>query len=410
MAAKACPAGRESLPKTRTATPRQTDSGIFYSETLGCWIVQGYADAVAAMREPALEIPRLPLPAEFLSSEEKTGLTALWEQAECLPLYSTGKAHQRLRRGLRAPFTKDAVNEWRPLIRRIVNELIKGLPAASVIDVVEDVGRPLLRRVMAEVIGIPPDRRSDFDRWANATVDAGKLATPEWSGHIVAEVTDALQSIDNLIRELLTKPEQVPPRSVLAYAAAQQGEPGCPSQRELAANARALYTAGAHTTIFLIAAAACMIFGDNVILEEVRRDAEVVADVVQETLRFACPAVEVNVRRATRDVSIGAQKICQGEFVRIAVLPASRDSGHFRDPDVFDHHRRRQGRILAYGAGPHVCLGNHLATAITEETCAVLADPRYSARLVAPYPEFRRRPALPVMWGPDWLYLELGPA
>jgi hypothetical protein len=39
----------------------------------------------------------------------------------------------------------------------------------------------------------------------------------------------------------------------------------------------------------------------------------------------------------------------------------------------------------------------------------VLADPRHSARLVAPYPTFHRRPAVPVMWGPDWVYLELGP-
>ena len=395
--------------KTKAAPGQETASGMYFSQSLDCWVVEGYAEAVAVMREPALEIPRLPLPAQLLSDEEKSALMRLWGQAEDLPLYSTGKAHQRLRRGLRDPFTRDAVDAWRPLIRRVANELIEDFLAAGHIEVVEDVGRPLLRRVMAEVVGIPPRSRADFDRWANATVDVGKLATPDWSEHLLADATQALQSIDDLIHDVLGKPEEVPHGSVLAYAAARQGEPRCLSQQEVVANARALYTAGVHTTIFLIAAAAYLLFADGAILQEVRRNNDVLADVVQETLRFACPAVEVNIRRATRNVTIGTHNICRGHFVRIAVLPASRDPSHFRDPDVFDHHRRHPGMTLAYGVGSHVCLGNHLATAIAEEICTALADPRYSARLVAPYPEFRRRPALPVMWGPDWLHLQLGP-
>src|SRR5260370_8794335 len=108
------------------------------------------------MREPALEIPRLPLPGQLLSEEEKSALMRLWGQAEDLPLYSTGKAHQRLRRGLRDPFTRDAVDAWRPLIRRIANELIEDFLAAGHIEEVTELGRPLLRPAMPERVVIPP--------------------------------------------------------------------------------------------------------------------------------------------------------------------------------------------------------------------------------------------------------------
>jgi cytochrome P450 len=264
---------------------------------------------------------------------------------------------------------------------------------------------------MAEVVGIPQRRQADFDRWAISTVNAGKLATPEWSGQLASEVAQAVESIEGLIHDALSlsHTEEIPQGSLLAHAAARRGGTRCLSEPEIAANARALYTAGVYTTIFLIGTAACLLFADEVVLAEARSANGVIADVVRESLRFACPAVEVNIRRASRDVNIGRHHVRCGQFVRTVVLRASRDPSRFRDPDVFDHHRRDQGRTLAFGVGPHVCLGNHLATAVAEETCTVLADPRHSARLVAPFPTFYRRPAVPVMWGPDWMHLELGP-
>jgi cytochrome P450 len=401
--------GWAGQPKQRAVAGPETADGMYFSGPLGCWVVEGYAQAVAVMREPALEIPRLPLPAHLLTPRQQSALLPLWEQAAHVPLYSAGKEHLRLRRELRDPFTRAAVAAWRPLIRQAASELVEARVPSGHVEVGEDVGRPLLGRVMAQVVGIPERMRTDFGHWADSTVNAGKLATPEWSEQVAVEVAEAVESIVGLVREVLSCPGEIPPGSVMAYAAARRGRPGCLSEQELAANIRSLYTAGAYTTIFLIASAAYLLFADEIVLDEARRTGGVIASVVQETLRFACPAAEVIIRRAARDVAIGKHVIRRGQFVRTVVLRASRDPGRFRDPDVFDHHRPGQRRALAFGVGPHVCLGNHLATAIAEETCGVLADPTYSARLVDPYPRFRRRPAAPVMWGPDWVHLELGP-
>jgi len=409
LATGAAPAPRGSHGTAGTNAAEQPDTpGLYFSESLDCWVVEGYADAVAVMRSGALEIPRLPLPDGVGTEQERSALAPLWEQARHIPLYSSGSAHRRLRRELREPFTQETVQAWRPLIRKTADELVEACLPAGRCEVIEDIGKPLLRQVMAEVVGVPPPSRAEFGRWADATVRVGTLGTPEWSANVLAEATEAVESIDRLIRRLLECPHDLPAGSVLAHAAERRGGDGALSEQEVAVNARALYTAGVYTTIYAVATAAYFLFRDEAVLDEARRDHPVIAKVVRESLRFACPAVETAIRRANRDVTIGGRTIRRGQFVRTVVLRASRDPHQFREPNRFDHHRPRQGKALVFGVGPHICLGNHLATAVAEEACAALADPGLRARLVGPYPEFRRRPAVPVMWGPESLHLSLG--
>ncbi|MDH6120891.1 cytochrome P450 [Kitasatospora sp. GAS204A] len=382
---------------------------MHFSDSLDCWVVEGYAEAVAVMRSGALEVPLLPLPRGLGSVAERTALEPLWEQARHIPLYNSGQAHRRLRHELRDAFTRESVEAWRPSIRKVAEESFTGCLPAGRAEVIEDIGKPVLREVMAEVVGIPPDARAEFGRWADVTVRAGAFGTPQWSDGLLAEVVAAVTSIDRLIGEVVADARAVPAGSVLARALERRRHGEGLSEQEISANARALYTAGVYTTTHLIAAAAYYLFRDATVLEQARQDGRELAKVVRETLRFACPAVETALRRATRDVVINGETIRRGQFVRTVVLRASRDPRRFPEPDVFDHERPRQGRELVFGVGSHICLGNHLATAITEEICGVLAAPEFHARLAEPHPVFRRRPAVPVMWGPEWVHLELAP-
>ena len=382
---------------------------LHYSDTLGSWVVQRHDESVAVLRNEALEIPRLPLPSGVGTERELEALAPLWDQAGHVPLYANGRAHHRLRRGLHGPFTQDAVLARRPAIRSAAEELVAAQVPAGRCELIVDVAEPLLRRVMADVVGIPGWAAPDFDRWVTATVRAGSIGTPAWSQQVLADAVEAVAAIDGLVRSLLARPEHLPPGSVLAYAATGQGGGEPLTDHEMVVNARALYTAGVHTTAPLIAAAACFLFGDEDVLAEARRDEHVVAAVVQETLRFASPAVEANLRRATRDVTIAGKTIRRSQFVRTVVLRANRDPRRYDHPDEFDHRRVRQGKALGFGTGPHVCLGNHVATAIAERTCSALVAPGLDARLADPRPEFRRRPSIPIMWGPAEVHLAFGP-
>jgi len=382
---------------------------MHFSDSLDCWVVEGYAAAVAVMRSSALEVPLLPLPSGLGTADERTALEPLWEQARHIPLYTSGQAHRRLRHELRDAFTRESVDAWRPSIRKAADESVAGCLSAGRAEVVEDVGKPVLREVMAEIVGIPRDARVEFSRWVDATVRAGALGTAQWSDALPAEVTEGVTSIDGLIGRVMTDTRAVPAGSVLAHARERRKRGEGMSGQEISANARALYSAGLYTTTYLIAAAAYFLFRDAAVLERARQDRRELAKVVRETLRFACPAVETALRRATRDVVINGETIRRGQFVRTVLLRANRDPSRFPEPDVFNHERPHRGKELVFGVGPHTCLGNHLAIAITEEICGALAAPQYNALLAEPHPVFRRRAAVPVMWGPEWVHLELRP-
>ena len=92
--------------------------------------------------------------------------------------------------------------------------------------------------------------------------------------------------------------------------------------------------------------------------QQIAEDPACIPDAVEELLRFDGPVVFVP-RIATQDVTVAGQRIPAGAHVNIALAVADRDPAEHSDPDQID--LRRQERHLAFGLGPHRCLGSHLA-------------------------------------------------
>jgi cytochrome P450 len=88
-------------------------------------------------------------------------------------------------------------------------------------------------------------------------------------------------------------------------------------------------------------------------------DRSLVAAAIEETLRWDGPVVMVY-RMAIKDTTLGGVNIPAGSTLSVMTGAANRDPAIFPDPDRFDIHRPR-GRHYAFGYGPHVCIGQHLA-------------------------------------------------
>jgi cytochrome P450 len=110
----------------------------------------------------------------------------------------------------------------------------------------------------------------------------------------------------------------------------------------------------------MIANAALEILSHPGELERVRADPSALDAVIDESLRRE-PAAAVIDRYATRDVTLGEAEIVAGELVRLSLAGAGRDPAVFPDPDGYDPSRPNLRRHLAFAAGPHVCVGIHLA-------------------------------------------------
>ena len=130
---------------------------------------------------------------------------------------------------------------------------------------------------------------------------------------------------------------------------------------------------GIETTEGMIANALVHLLETPQALAAVRADPGRLPAAVEESLRLE-PAAAVIDRYATRDTELGGAEIAAGELVRISITAANRDPATFADPDRFDLERENTGRHLAFAAGPHVCVGMHLARLEAHVALATLLE------------------------------------
>jgi cytochrome P450 len=147
-----------------------------------------------------------------------------------------------------------------------------------------------------------------------------------------------------------------------------------------------------------------MLLEDPGALAAVRAEPALAAAAVEESLRLEPAAATVD-RYTTREVELGGARIPAGELVIVSIAAANRDPAVFADPDRYDLYRDDTRRHVAFAAGPHVCIGMHLAR-LEAHTAVVRALERLPGlRLdpAAPPPRaqglvFRKPPAVRVVW------------
>jgi len=215
-----------------------------------------------------------------------------------------------------------------------------------------------------------------------------------WYDAIVAAVTD-------LSAGRPARPEAA--RAVAELGEAVRFDGTGLSDAEVTSNLAVLLFGGIETTEGMIANALVHLLETPRALAAVRADPGRLPAAVEESLRLE-PAAAVIDRYATRDTDLGGAEIAAGELVRISITAANRDPATFADPDRFDLERENTGRHLAFAAGPHVCVGMHLARLEAHVALATLLERLPGLRLDPARPPairglvFRKPAALHTVW------------
>ena len=266
--------------------------------------------------------------------------------------------HTRLRRLLSRAFTPKAITELEPHLRQVCEGLVDDLITASRDgrgDLVTQVAFPFPVIVIAELLGIPPERRDDFKRWSDALVGA---LSGDWNP------VEAQQTIGEMFVYLADMVEHrrcEPGEDLISrlVCGVDPDDPDALSFIEITLFAILLLVAGNETTTNLIGngAAAFAAHPDQARL--LRDRPELLPAAVEEILRWDAP-VQALFRSTTRPVTLGGVELPAGAMVLVSFAAANRDSRHFVDADRFDIERRPTDH-LAFGHGIHYCLGASLA-------------------------------------------------
>ena len=254
-------------------------------------------------------------------------------------------------------FTPRRIAAWEPRIRALAEQHLDALRRGAPFDLVGDFAIPLPVTIIAEMLGVEPERKHDFKRWSDAFIE-GSTGTGR-ANPFAPEFTDAVLDFMSYLRSVVRERRRAPGDDLVSAILAESPGGEALSDLEVMLFVQLLLVAGNETTTNLIGNAVHALLDHPEQLERVHRAPGLVPALVEEALRFDAP-VQIVFRTATRDVEIGGAVLPAGALVAVLIGSANRDERRFANPDVFDVGREPRGH-LAFGFGEHFCLGSALA-------------------------------------------------
>jgi cytochrome P450 len=265
--------------------------------------------------------------------------------------------HTRLRRLVSAAFTPRAINALRADVQRIVDGCLDRVAARGAMDVIADLALPVPSTVICEMLGVPLADRDRFTTWTAKATHG--LASQFLSPDALAEVQAAGMSLAAYFQDLIAERRTRLTDDLLSALIRAEEAGDRLSQPELISQAIGLLIAGFETTIGLIGNGVRALVLHPAELAKLRARPDLVASTVEECLRWDGPIILTG-RVLHADVEFGGKTIPRNARVWGMLAAATRDPEVFPDPDRFDV-ERDPNEHLAFGGGPHYCLGAYLA-------------------------------------------------
>ncbi|TDU82454.1 cytochrome P450 [Kribbella voronezhensis] len=380
------PAGYAALRHQDGLTKVSTPAGV------DAWVVSRYDEVRKVLADARVSSRSAPsahvVPGADLEREVESGSI----------LQNDGERHAYLRRLLTSEFAVRRVRALRPRIQELVEEHIDAMLAAGgPVDLVQAFALPIPSLVICELLGVPYADRAEFQQRSAVLVAVDRpeeevLRVSDELNQYMAGLVQAKQAVreDDLLSRLITRAEE-------------QGRPL--SLEELVTIGITLLIAGHETTANMIALSTLALLRAPDQLDALRNDPDLAPRAVEELLRYLSVVQFGLFRHVTEDLPLGDETIKAGEYLIAALSSGNRDDRAFPDPDQLDLSRKSSAH-LAFGFGPHQCLGQQLARVELEEVYTRLYRRIPTLRLAAPFEEIRFKhntlvygvTALPVTW------------
>jgi cytochrome P450 len=260
--------------------------------------------------------------------------------------------HTRLRAQVSKAFTAAAMQRLRPRIEQVTGELLDAMAGKAEVDLVAEFAVPLPLIMICDLHGIPPEDREAWERWSTRLVG---------SGHPAHEVAAAARGVTEYVTAMIEARRAHPGEDLVSdWVRILDADDGRLTRDELVAMVFVLVAAGLDTPMRQLGLAVYTLLTHPGQLAALRADLSLIPAAVDELMRYDGTVAMSSFRFATADIEIGGVTIPAGEMVLLPLASANRDPAHFPDPERLDLHRPQLGN-LAFGHGPHYCIGAHLA-------------------------------------------------
>jgi len=267
--------------------------------------------------------------------------------------------HMAYRRLTQEWFMPANLRKLQERIREVAKEVVDRMAATGgACDFVNDVALLYPLRVIMEILGVPEEHERKMlkltqEVFADGDPDLGR------EGEDNSGALDAILEFVGYFNEM-TQDRRHNPRGDLASAIANGEINGAPiGDLEAMGYYLIVATAGHDTTSHSVSGGLLALAENPALLARLKADPSLVGKFVEETIRWVTP-VKHFMRTAAEDTELNGQKIAKGDWLMLCYRSGTRDEAAIASPDVFDI-ERKENKHIAFGFGPHVCLGQHLA-------------------------------------------------
>jgi len=279
-----------------------------------------------------------------------------------------GERHLHQRRLLNQGFSPRMIRAMEPRVRQVVTEVLDRIADRSSCDFVTEVAVPIPLVVIAELMGLPVEDRVRLGHWSDRMMGGEGRSDPD--DPVMADAAAAFGEYVGYLSGMIEERRQTlrrggaVPDDVISILVGADEDGVLQSNDELTLDELTMFlvvllVAGNETTRNAISGGmwALNCFPDQ--WRRLRHEPDSFATMADEICRFVSPVISF-ARTTTRDTELRGQQIAEGEKVLMLYQSANRDEDVFENPDSLRVDRNPNPH-LAFGIGPHVCMGINLA-------------------------------------------------
>ena len=363
-------------------------------------VVVGYDQVVGLLGDRRLSSERVDAILEPLGPDVRHRCPFAERTLQSIVAFRDAPDHTRIRSLLASTFSPRMVKQVGELIEGISARLLDAVVADGETDLHRAYSYPLPALVVGAMLGIPEGDVDRFKSWARDIVFLVGSGSPSERLAVAAE--EHFGEMRAYLGALVHDRRRAPQPDLLSAMIDAADHGARLSEDEIFANATFLMTAGHETVTNMLSNAVLSLLRHPDQLERLRGERSLTAAAAEEILRFESP-VQMTSRRALADGEFAGRRVKAGEALQLFLGAANRDPARFPDPDRFDI-ARGDNRHVAFGFGPHFCLGAALAREELRVALDHLLDRLPDLELAVdevawqPTIDFRGPLALPVRW------------
>ena len=314
---------------------------VHWDDEAQVWGITRYADVRAVSADPAT----------FSSAggiRPDTGPTSMMIDMD-------DPAHLRRRKLVNRGFTPRRVRELEPRIVEVVDGLIDAVAEAGACDFVADIAAWLPLVMIGDALGVAPEDHPTLLEWSDDLM-RGQGQTDE---SLVGRMLAAFEGYSSYISGVIDDRRGCPREDLMSALVHAEVDGDRLDDEELLFESLLILIGGDETTRHVITGGLYQLLADRSRWERLRADRSLLPSAIEESLRWVSP-IKNMARTATCDVELGGRRIRAGQKLLLLYPSANRDEEQFEDPSTFDL-TRSPNEHVAFGFGPHFCLGAALA-------------------------------------------------